>query len=115
MATNAQRGKAITLTIPNGAKPSNSAWLSYQTSRLVNLLIFVPGTLTGTVKLQLSPDDTNWFNVNIDGGADIAMTAGDAEVIRSLPGIGYVRVNSGSNEGADRVFTLYVLNEHTGG
>lgn len=62
-----------------------------------------PGTLDSTVKVQVSEDGTNWFDLQ-SNGADVTVPA-DGHVIIKANTWNYLRV-SGSNETADRTFIV---------
>lgn len=108
----AQRGIVFTLSIPNNTKPSNAAIIGYQADRVVNVAIWSPATLTGTVNVQTSPDNSTWSNLELDGGSDVAIAASKALVLRGIVAK-YLRLNSGTNEGAQRDFQVIVLNAFT--
>ncbi|MGH9932410.1 MAG: hypothetical protein ACREA9_24670 [Pyrinomonadaceae bacterium] len=101
--------KVHSLVIAITTKPSDSLQLNSDNERILSVLIVAPAVLTGTVNLQFSLDDVTWENLQIDGGSSIAIAAETAQIIRWLPGVGYIRLNSGSNEAAARTFSVVAL------
>lgn len=94
-----------TLTIPNGTKPSNV--LVVNLTRLATRWIFVtPAAFTGTVSVEGNHDgSTTTLPLKADG-TDVTLTAGRVHSWW-YPGLKAIRVNSGSNEGADRIVQVY--------
>lgn len=104
----AQRGKIYTLTIANNTKPSGSLYLAYQADRIYNVTIVAPGTLTGTVGVEISHDNSTWAPLSIDGGSAVTIAASAGLCLRNIAAK-YIRLNSGSNEGAARDFKVVVV------
>jgi len=86
------------LVIANGGTDSNNI----EVDAVNDLCIFAPATLTGTINVQVSPDASNWFDLK-SGGSNVAVAASAAVVITN-GGFKYLRVHSGSAEGAARTF-----------
>ena len=91
------------LTIPNGTSTSNAigilddAW---------GLGLWTPATLTGTVTIEVSPDDTGTTWAPLQSGAvDVQPAAGKHTTINPIA-FKRIRMTSGAAEGADRVFVL---------
>lgn len=97
------------LTIPNGTKPTNE--LNPQAQGYagpINMTIIAPGTLTGTVTLQVaSAIGGTYADLQDPPGTGFTVAAGKAVIIRGLLAAA-IRLNSGSNEGADRVFSYRI-------
>ena len=94
------------LVIANGAAPSTS--LGGRLLRTIrSLTIHGPSALTNTVTLQSldAVGGSAWTPVQ-SGGSDVTITAAKALVITEVP-FGTIRVNSGGNEGAERVFPVW--------
>ena len=96
------------LVIPNGTKPSNV--ISGRILRTVkSISITAPATLTGTISIQI-PDgigtSPTFTNLQSPPGTDITIALSKSIVITSMPMHG-IRVNSGSNEGAERTFKVF--------
>lgn len=67
------------------------------------IAIYGPGTLTSTIKVQVSENGTDWFDLQ-SNGADITIPA-DGHVIIKAVTWRYLRV-TGTNEAADRTFIV---------
>ncbi len=95
------------LTIPISTKPSSA--LDGRLLRTVSsLVIHAPAALTGTITIQV-PDalsSPTYNNYQETPGTDVTITAGDAILLKQVPMHG-IRVNSGSNEAAERVFPVF--------
>ncbi len=92
--------KITDLVIPNGAAISNA--LDLRKSRYRGMTIYVPTTLTNACIVQVSPDDSTWFDMK-SGGSDIALAA-DGAIVIDFVGSSYLRIQSAANEGAERTF-----------
>lgn len=77
------------------------------------LTIYAPGTLTGTITIQVAPDRqvseggsavTTWYTKQ-SGGADITIPAGKSVTLTDI-GFRQLRLHSTSAEGANRTFKL---------
>lgn len=95
------------LTIPSGAQPSNV--ISGRVLRTVgSVSITAPATLTGVVTVQV-PDgigaSPTFTTLQDPPGTDITLVASRTIIITPVPAHG-IRVNSGVNEGAERVFPM---------
>lgn len=119
MATVKMVGRKVTLNIPSGQTATDvvdlgagpAAALAGQQSgsyrRWDLQIIALSGAHTGTVNVQVSDTETvaGNFRVLQSGGADIVVAANKATPI--IPIIGrYIRLVSGSAEGAQRDFVL---------
>lgn len=95
-----------TLTIPNGTKPSNV--LSIPEGIMALGWIFVnPAAFTGTVSVVGAMDNSTSTPQALDyNGTALVLTAGRIQLLLG-PGVRRIGVNSGSNEGADRVIQVY--------
>lgn len=99
----------VDLVIPNGTKPSNTVVLkAYKTARALSIL--APAALTGTITVQGQGVDDAWRNVQVDE-ADLNVTVDDATIVDYPGRFKAVRVNSGSNEGAERTFECQAIYE----
>lgn len=92
------------LTIANGQSNSDSLDFRRWRGNANQIAIYPPGTLTGTVKVQISQDGTNWFDLQSDG-ADVTIPADGVVTITSVH-FEYLRVQSDAAEGAERVFKV---------
>lgn len=86
------------LVIPNNGTDSNMV----EVGPANDICIFAPGTLTGTINVQVSPDNSNWFDLK-SAGSSITIAA-SAAVIITTGGFRYLRLHSNGAEGADRTF-----------
>lgn len=98
-----------TLTVANGGTTSTSALID----NCSEVGLFVPTITSGTVIVQVSEDDTNYFGlVNQSGTAILVLGAGTGAVAISGNELGsalpykYIRVVCGAAQGAARSFTL---------
>jgi len=73
--------------------------------RATRLLIIGPATLTGTVSLQISDDNSTWATLTDSTGEDITLTAGKAKEI-TINERSYVRLQSSMSEGGNRRFKI---------
>ncbi len=89
------------LVISAGESVSNAIG-GYLFDNLGSLNIFGPGTLAGTVKVQVSdeePDDvSNWYDLQV-GGSDVNPTADNTVLIETVA-FRSLRLNSDTNAGA---------------
>lgn len=92
------------LTIASGQTASPSMDFRGWRRSASGISIRGPGTLTGTVKVQTSRDDTNWSDLE-SAGADITVPA-DGQIVIKAVIWKYLRLLSGSAEGSDRIFYL---------
>jgi hypothetical protein len=100
-----------TLTIPNGTKPSNviAAYGNFALAK--ELLIAAPATLTGTVTVRVSLDGgTTYVDYGEVAGTDLTVGAGNTVRVQNL-GFTHLKVESGSNEGADRAFVVRAVEQ----
>ena len=105
--------KLGTLTIPSGTKPSNAIG-GRQLRTVGALTVIAPSALTGTVTLQVpdgigsSPTFVNLTRPSGSAGGteDVTIAASKAVTIENTP-MHSIRVNSGTNEGANRAFELF--------
>lgn len=97
---------AGTVTIPNGTKPSNILVIE-QGLLGINLVIESPATLTGTVSLLGSVNDADAPQpVSINGTAQ-TVPANSVQKY-DINGLKQVQLTSGTNEGGDRAFKVYI-------
>jgi len=93
-----------TLTIPASSQASSSLDFTGWRGSVESIDIYGPGVLTGSVKVQVSEDNTTWFDKQ-SAGADIAIPADGSVTLQSV-GFKYLRVYSASVEVAERVFIV---------
>ena len=99
------------LVIPSGTKPSNI--LSSPNLAMARSIVFenAESALTGTVTLQGSHKDeavaADMVNVELNG-SDVTVAAGKVQQYDVNPGRS-IRVNSGSNEAADRTIEVFAV------
>lgn len=89
------------ITISSGSQNSGSI---DGFSDATSVLVVAPATLTGTLTVQGSLDNSVFFDVQ-SGNADITLSASDAAEIVN-PSFQWVRVRSSTAEGADRTISL---------
>ena len=80
------------------------------TSEAVNISIWAPATLTGTVTVQVAPDPNSAaaaFLALQSTGSDVTLTASKCTTI-TASGFGAMRLSSSLAEGADRVFPVRI-------
>jgi hypothetical protein len=87
------------LVIANGGTASNAVG---PLDNIEAFVIYAPATLTGTVNVQESPDNVAWFDMK-SAGSNVTCPASGA-VNLTKGGYKYLRVLSGSAEGAARTF-----------
>jgi hypothetical protein len=93
-----------TLVIANGGTSSSSMSFRKWRSGVSKVMIVSPDTLTGTVKVEVSEDNSAWKDLQ-SNGADITIPADSAVPITVQPWK-YLRVTSGSAEGEERTFIV---------
>lgn len=102
---------SITLTIPNGTKPSPFVPLGNPSE----IGLFVPALTSCTLTVQVALDAAGTGAVTLVGGTGTAIltiptTTGayalGSDVLKPALGYAFIGVNSSVNQGADRVFTL---------
>ena len=86
------------LVIPINTKPSNSV----EVGTANDICIFSPSSLTGTITVQVSQDNTTWVDLK-SGGSSVTVGASAGVVITNCA-FKWLRVNSGSDEGTARTF-----------
>lgn len=96
----------VVLTIASGQTTSNEllAWRSYGQS--AGMILYSPSTLPETVKIEVTPNGTNWYNIQ-DGDplADVTVpAAGKAMYFDRLVLAHGIRLVATGAVGADRVF-----------
>ena len=94
-----------TLTIAENGTASDSLDFRGWRSGLDAIIISGPGTLTGTVKVQVSHDAGVTWKDKQSAGADITIPADGSVTIKSVDR-GLLRLLSGSAEGAARAFII---------
>lgn len=83
------------MVIASGEQISNEVPLT----TLDRASVYSPSALTGVATIQVTPDGTNWYDVNtlaIDSILNIDPALAEA-----------IRVSSGSAEAADRIFPVH--------
>jgi hypothetical protein len=90
--------KLANLVFPNNATDTNMVEVG--TARAI--CIFAPGTVTGTITIQVSHDDTTYYSLQL-AAANIAIAVNTAVVVTNT-GFRYLRLHSGSAEGGIRTF-----------
>ncbi len=93
------------LVIANGQTASSSLDFRSWRGSARTIGIQGPGTLTGSVKVQVSADDSTYVDLQANG-ANIAVTATGETVIDCGSVWKYLRVLSGSAEGGARTFLV---------
>lgn len=91
--------------IPNGQTESSSVDISFCES----FTLYAPAQLTGTINIQSSPNNVNWYNLQ-DGGADINIGVDDAVTV-TKNSVKYIRLKSTLAEAAEREFKLTYLED----
>ena len=99
--------KLADLVIGNGNTESNE--VSLLKTRYRGLAIFSPGTLTGTITVEVSPDGTNFMTLR-SGGSDVAIAIDECVVI-DFVAYQEIRLKSGSAEGDERTFQVRAVEE----
>lgn len=104
--------KLGTLTIANGGTNSGALLagnVATQFGSNVDMVIFAPAALTGTVTMQIAPLESpsagDWKTAYL-GGADVTIPAGKAVVVPVVAFKNMRLVSSGA-EGADRNFEVF--------
>lgn len=96
-----------TLTIPNGTKPSNVLKTDQGLLGINVVIESKPAALTGTVSLLGSVNDADTPQpIYVNGTAQTVVA--NAVQKYDINGLKQIAVSSGSNEGADRVFNVYI-------
>lgn len=93
-----------TLVIANGEQNSSSMNFRKWRSGARKIGIYGPAELDGTIKVQVSEDDSTWFDYQ-EAGADVAIPA-DGYVTLKNNGFKYLRVVSSGAETPARTFTV---------
>jgi hypothetical protein len=94
-----------TVVIPGGTSVSSSMDFTRWRGGVSSIIIYGPGTLTGTARVQVSTDKgTTWMDKQ-SSGRDITIPADGSVTIRSVDRC-YLRIASSANEGADRIFKI---------
>ena len=104
------QAKQFTTTILNGATAGSAFVVDPQT---VHIGIITPGTLTGTISLQISLDGgSTWRNIfsGITSGAQ-GSTSEQNKVFIQQPGV-QIRLLSSAAEAADRTFTICTIGNY---
>lgn len=94
--------KVGTMTIASSGTQSTTL----DVSDLKDFSIHPPAALTGTCTLQGSADGGTTYADAQSDGSDITVTAGKILTVTKLS-TGLLRIESGSAEGAERVFHVY--------
>src|SRR3990167_5957200 len=89
--------------IPIDTTPSNSLGPD-QIRDAVALTIQSPATLTGTITVQVSFDNTTFVPLTVEGTTALTIAASTGLLIEAVA-FKYIRVNSGSNEAAARTYS----------
>lgn len=97
---------AGTLTIASGQQESNILVLP-QGQLGMALTIVAPAALTGTVAIEGSMADSGTMMPLAVDGTPLVLTAGTIERF-NISGVRRIQLDSGTNEGAERVATVYV-------
>lgn len=92
------------LTIANNGQNSDSMDFTGWRGAARAITIYGPGELDGTIKVQVSEDDTNWFDLQ-SAGTDISIPADGAVVIGACSWK-YLRVASSGAESPARTFIV---------
>lgn len=99
-----------TLTIPNGTKPSSSVDLWGRAGQSAGMpkkvALYTEAAVTGTVTVQQSDDNSNWA-AYYDSNRGANVTLPGTTVLTVAPLQRYLRVNSGSDEGAERTILAF--------
>ena len=102
--------KCGTATISNGGTTSGAIDVGSRGQAVVALTVEAPAALTGTVTVHASADGGTTYKA-LYNGADITITANKVQVHNFNAGITHIKFISGSAEGADRTFGVYVIHE----
>lgn len=100
---------AVDLTIPSGGSNTNAIQVP---PHILGLILIAPEALTGVVTVAISLDEGSSFQTLQEGGADLAIGAGEAIIISPF-GADEVRLESAGTEGADRDFLAQWIEELT--
>lgn len=100
------RVNRVAVTIPNGTTTSNvlQAWNTYGGS--AGIIIYSPATLPETVRIQVSPNNVDWFDLQ-DGSplADVTVPSGGKAIFYDrLVLSAAFRLVAGANVGGTRTF-----------
>lgn len=100
------------LVILNGAAVSNVVTNAVGIQNIVEMLIYAPSAVDGTITVQVSPVDENiqssdWCNFQFVPGTDVTIAAGKAVRVAARC-IKAIRLSAGTNQLADRRFRLVV-------
>ena len=100
--------KGPVLTIPNGGRDSNE--IDIPPHIVAAKIACQESTITGTLVVQTSDDGgTSWQTLQ-SGGSDVTIGADQAVIIAPLIGE-VLRIQSDLDEGADRDFQVYWVDE----
>ncbi len=107
MASNLNNFVTNTVTIENGGTTSGT--IDLQGRGLV--MVILPASFTGTaITFQASPDNSTFYDLYNTANTQLSMTVtqGRAYMIDpgDLVGVRYLKLKSGSAEGAERTITL---------
>ena len=99
-----------TLTIANNEKPSTSVDLWGRAGQSAGMpkkvVIYTEAAVTGTVTVQQSDDDSNWA-AYFDSNRGANVTLPSTSVLTVAPIQRYLRVNAGTNQGAERTILVF--------
>lgn len=98
-----------TIVIASSGQNSSSLAADPHFQNATGLIIFAPATLTGTIKVQVSIDDSTYYDLQ-SSGADVNVAASDAVPI-TFQGWNYIRVTSDMAEGGARTFTIKAVED----
>lgn len=79
----------------------------------VDIVVFAPAALTGTVNPQFSPSEGGTMETLQSGGSDVTLPAAKATSIGNFSARD-MRIHSGSAEAADRAFIIRAVLATTG-
>lgn len=96
-----------TLTIASAATDSETFNNKTVLGTMVDMIVYCPATLTGTITLQASYKEaptTEWFTVYING-ANLAFAASKA-VQCPIAAVKAIRIHSSASEGQEDIFHI---------
>ena len=90
------------IVIPSAGTDSPGVDVAYADS----FTIYAPAALTGTISIQVSPNNEDWFNLQ-DAGVDINIGVNEAITV-TVSSVLFVRLHSSMTEAADRSFEITI-------
>lgn len=101
------------IKLPNLVIANNTAISSVLAETLLqwglSLYIGAPATLTGTVVVQVQTKGSSTWRTLREGALDVTISAGRAYRVDFPAGLSGIRLNSSTNEGAERTFEVSLV------